>query len=72
MANKYFKVKTNYLKTDTSNENGVSKVSEIRLFEALDYIDAQERAMNLINKNGFCGGDNDIDIQKVLVRFDFI
>lgn len=62
---KYFKVKTNYLKTDTSNENGVSKVSEIRLFEALDYIDAQERAMNLINQNGFCGGDNDIDIQKV-------
>ena len=49
---KYFKVKTNYLKTDASNENGVSNVSEVRLFEAVDYVDAQEQAIKLIQGEG--------------------
>lgn len=61
---KYFKVKTNYLKTDASNENGVSNVSEVRLFEAVDYVDAQEQAIKLINSEGCCG-ECDIEIQKV-------
>lgn len=64
MANKYFKVKTNYLKTDASNENGVSNVSEVRLFEAVDYVDAQEQAIKKINEEGCCG-ECDIEIQKV-------
>ena len=61
---KYFKVKTNYLKTDTSNENGVSNVSEVRLFETIDYVDAQEQAIKLIQDEGCCG-EYDIEIQKV-------
>lgn len=61
---KYFKVKTNYLKTDASNENGVSNVSEVRLFEAVDYVDAQEQAIKLISSEGCCG-ECDIEIQKV-------
>lgn len=65
MANKYFKVKTNYLKTDTSNENnGVSNVSEVRLFEAVDYTDAQAQAIKIVNTKGCCG-ECDIEIQKV-------
>ena len=61
---KYFKVKTNYLKTNTNNENGVSNVSEIRLFEAIDYMDAQKQAIELIQGKGCCG-ECDIEIQKV-------
>lgn len=61
---KYFKVKTNYLKTDTSNENGVSNVSEVRLFEAVDYVDAQVQATQKIKDEGLCG-ECDIEIQKV-------
>ena len=61
---KYFKVKTNYLKTDDSNENGVSNVSEVRLFEAVDYVDAQEQAIRKIKDEGLCG-ECDIEIQKV-------
>lgn len=61
---KYFKVKTNYLKLDKSNENGTSKVSEVRLFEAVDYVDAQEQAIKKINEKGCCG-ECDIEIQKV-------
>lgn len=61
---KYFKVKTNYLKTDINNENNVSNVSEVRLFEAVDYVDAQEQVIKLIQGKGCCG-EYDIEIQKV-------
>lgn len=61
---KFFKVKTNYLKQDNSNENGVSNVSEVRLFQAVDYMDAQTQAIELINKEG-CMGEAELDIQKV-------
>lgn len=61
---KYFKVKTNYLKTDISNENGVSHISEVRLFEAVDYTDAQAQAIQLVNTEGCCG-ECDIEIQKI-------
>lgn len=59
-----FKIKATYLKLDSSKENGVEKVSEVRLFEAMDYVDAQTQATNLINKIG-CSGECDLDIQKV-------
>lgn len=61
---KYFKVKTDYLKLDNSNENGASKVSEVRLFEAVDYIDAQEQAIKRIENEGLCG-ECEVDIQKI-------
>lgn len=61
---KYFKVKTDYLKLDNSNENGASKVSEVRLFEAVDYIDAQEQAIKIIENEGLCG-ECEVDIQKI-------
>ena len=65
---KYFKIKTNYLQKDIESETGVSKVSEIRLFEAVDYVDAQEQAIKIINTKGCCG-ECDIEIQRV--SYDF-
>lgn len=64
MAKKYFKVRTNYSKTDTSSESGISNVSETRLFEAIDYVDAQKQAIELISKEGLCG-ECDLEISKV-------
>ena len=61
---KLFKVKTNYAKLNKENENGSEKVSEIRLFEAVDYIDAQKQAIECINNNG-CMGECEVEIQKV-------
>lgn len=61
---KLFKVKTNYLKEDKSSDNGSSNASEVRLFEAVDYVDAQTQAIKLVNENG-CLGECDVDIQKV-------
>lgn len=60
---KLFKVKTNYLKRDDKEENGV-KASEVRLFEAIDYSDAQNQAIEYINKNG-CMGECEMEIGKV-------
>ena len=75
MAKKYFKVRTNYLKTNLNNSNNLSKenennvsnvsnISEVRLFEAIDYVDAQEQAVKKIKSEGCCG-EYDIEIQKV-------
>lgn len=65
--NKYFKAKTSYLKKESASVEGEKerKISEIRLFQAEDYMDTQAKATEICQKLSNSSVDIDFEIQKV-------
>lgn len=59
---KLFKVRVNYSKV---SEEGTVNAQKVRLFEAVDYTDAQKQALDLVHKNEEFLGEVDLEIQKV-------